>query len=130
MYKFLHLATSRSFIQIERSMGTAFEAMVGENLLIACQKEKQLAIEQGICHNGVPAITVVVDAGWSKRNHKHSYNANSGVGVIYGAATKALLFTGARNKYCSLCAISSRNNVTAQCYRSAYGYLYNVISNP
>ena len=68
-------------------MGTAFEAMVGRNLLIAGQKEKQLAIEQGNYHNGVPAITVVVDAGWSKRSHKHSYNANSGVGVIFGAAT-------------------------------------------
>ena len=31
-----------------RSMGETFEAMVGENLLIAGQKEKQLAIEQKI----------------------------------------------------------------------------------
>ena len=102
-------------------MGTAFEAMVGENLLIAGQKEKQLAIEQGSYHNGIPAITVVVDGGWSKRSHKHTYNANSGVGVIYGAATKAFLFIGVRNKYCSLCAISTRNNVTVpphQCYRN------------
>ena len=34
----------RSFIQMECSLGTAFEAMVGENLLIAGQKEKQLAM--------------------------------------------------------------------------------------
>lgn len=33
--------SSQSFIQMERSMGTVFEAMVGENLLIAGQKEKQ-----------------------------------------------------------------------------------------
>ena len=88
----------RSFIQMERSLGIAFEAMVGENLLIAGQKEKQLAIQQENYHNGVPAITVVVDGGWSKCSHKHSYNANSGVGVIFGAATKALLFIGIRNK--------------------------------
>ena len=30
---------------MERSMGTAFEAMVGDNLLIASQKEKQLVNE-------------------------------------------------------------------------------------
>ena len=116
--------SSQSFIQMERSMGAEFEAMVGENLLIAGQKEKQLATEQGNYHNGVPAITVVVDGGWSKRSHKHSYNANSGVGVIFGAATKALLFIGVRNKYCSVCAISTRNNVTVpphQCYRNWSG---------
>ena len=116
--------SSRSFIQMERSMGETFEAMVGENLLIAGQKEKQLAIEQGNYHNRVPAITVVVDGGWSKRSHKHSYNANSGVGVIFGAATKALLFIGVRNKYCSVCAISNRNNITVpshQCYRNWSG---------
>ena len=39
----------------------------------------------------VPVISVVVDAGWSKRSHEHSYNANSGVGVIFGATTKKLL---------------------------------------
>ena len=110
----------RSFIQMEHSLGTALEAMVGENLLIAGQKEKQLAIQQENYHNGVPAITVVVDGGWSKSSHKHSYNANSGVGMIFGAATKALVFIGIRNKYCSVCAISARNNVTAQphqCFR-------------
>ena len=83
--------SSRSFIQMERSLRTAFEAMVGENLLIGDQKEKQLAIQQESYHNGVPAITVVVDSGWSKRSYKHSYNANSGVGVIFGAANQGIL---------------------------------------
>ena len=83
-----------SFIHLESIMGATLEAMVGRNLLIAGQKERQLAIEQGNYHNGVPAITVIVDAGWSKRSHKHSYSANSGVGVIFGAATKALLSIG------------------------------------
>ena len=102
-------------------MGTAFEAMAGENILTAGQKEKQLAIEQGNYHNGVPAITVVVDSGWSKRSHKHSYNANSDVRVIFGAATKALFFIGVRNKNCLVCVINSRNDVTApphQCYHN------------
>ena len=42
----------------------------------------------GFYHNGVPTVTVVVDAGCSKRSHKHSYNAKSGVGVTFSAATK------------------------------------------
>ena len=42
-------------------MGTAFEAMGGEKVLIASQKEKQLASQQENYHNGVPAITVVIE---------------------------------------------------------------------
>ena len=42
----------------------------------------------------------------------------------YFVATKALLFIGIRNKYCSVCAISARNNVTApshQCFHNWSG---------
>ena len=53
----------------------------------------------------------VVDGGWGKQSHKHSCNAKSGVRVIFGAATKKLLFIGVRNKYCSVCAISDHNNL-------------------
>ena len=79
-----------------------FENDVTEELLEAGKEEKQIAIEN-----------VVVDAGWSKRSHKHSYNANSGVGVIFGNATKGLLYIGVRNKYCSICSIAEKkgNNV-------------------
>lgn len=49
-----------------------------------------------------PTITVVVNAGWSKRSHKHSYNAKSGDGIIVGVETKKLLHVGVHNKYCSV----------------------------
>ena len=52
---------------------------------------------------GVPSITVICDGGWSKRTHKHSYNAMGGVGVIIGSETKKLLHIGIRNKYCYIC---------------------------
>lgn len=44
-----------------------------------------------------------MDAGWSKRTHKHTYNALSAVGVIFGQETGKLLYLGVRNKYCSVC---------------------------
>ena len=87
-----------------------FEQVVEDDLLTAGKEERSLAIAQGIFHEGVPAITVVVDGGLSKRSQKHSYNAKSGVGVIFGAATKKLFFIGVRNKYCSVSAISDCNN--------------------
>lgn len=39
---------------------------------------------RGDHYQGVSAITVYVGDGWSKRSHKHSYNANSGVAIIIG----------------------------------------------
>ena len=116
--------TKVSFILLERTLGRVFEQLVEDNLFAAGKEERSLAIAQGTFHSGVPAITVVVDGGWSKRSHKHSYNAKSGVGVIFGAATKKLLFIGVRNKYCSVCAISDHNNSPCpshQCFKNWNG---------
>ncbi|XP_053403226.1 uncharacterized protein LOC128558323 [Mercenaria mercenaria] len=66
-------------------------------------EEKRLAIERGDFSDGVPAITVICDGGWSKRSHKPTYNALGGVGVIFGAVTKTILYIGVRNKDCSIC---------------------------
>ena len=70
----------------------------------ARREEKWLAEERGDYHESIPAITVVVDGGWSKRSHKHSYNAKSGVGIIIGKETGKLLHLGVRNKYCGACS--------------------------
>ena len=66
-------------------------------------------------------ITVIGDGGWSKRSHKHSYNAKSGVAVIIEQHTKKLLFLGIRNKYCSICSIAEnagKEISVHQCYRN------------
>ena len=71
-------------------------------------------------HQGVSYISVVADGGWS---HKHSYNAKSGVAVIFGLHTKKI-FLGVRNKYCSLCAVAENKGQDPQqhtCYRNWNG---------
>ena len=72
-----------TFIEIERLLGISFKQYLSELMLRAGLEEKQIAIQNKTFHQEVPAITVIVDGGWSKRSHKHSYNANSGVGVIF-----------------------------------------------
>ena len=52
------------------------------------REEKQITEQNKNYHEGVSAITVVVDGGWSKRSHKHFYNTNSGVGVIFGIGNR------------------------------------------
>ena len=52
----------------------------------------------------IPDITVIIDGSWSKRSHKHSYNAKSGVAIIMGKKEMGkLLHNGVSNKYCSAC---------------------------
>ena len=68
--------------------------VVTSKLLAAGLEEKQIGTERGEYHNNISSIIVVVDAGWSKIAHKHSYNANSGVEVIFGFATPHLVFIG------------------------------------
>ena len=74
-----------------------------EELLKAGAEERRIAIERGQYHEGIPTITVICDGGWSKRSHKHTYNAYGGVGVIFGAETQKLLHIGFRNNYCVIC---------------------------
>ena len=65
--------------------------------------EKAMAISNSRYDQGVPAITVIVDGGWSKCSDKHPYNAKSGVGIIIGEETGKILYLGVRNKYYSVC---------------------------
>lgn len=66
-----------SFISTERDIGEIWRQELTESMAAAGREEKQMAEEKGHFHEGVPAITVIVDGGWSKRTNKHSYNANS-----------------------------------------------------
>ena len=90
------------FTEIEQCLGTSSEQLLLKLMFNTGREEKQIAKQIKNYHEGVPVITVVVDGGWSKRSHKRSYNTNSGVGVIFGAATKELLYIGVRNKYCAV----------------------------
>ena len=96
--------TSNSFIATERNIGEAWRVRLQDSMAESGREEKRLAEEWGQYHEGVPAITVIVDGGWSKRSHRHSYNADSGVAIIIGKETGKLLFIGVRNKYCTACA--------------------------
>ena len=61
-----------TFCILERKLGGLFEEVVTSELLAAGLEEKRTATEKNEYHNNVQFITVVVDAGWSKRSHKHS----------------------------------------------------------
>ena len=108
----------------EDFLGKAMKEQLLDSMRLAGEAEKELAIAKNQFHQGVPYISVVADGGWSKRSHKHSYNAKSGVGVIFGLNTKRLLFMGVRNKYCSVCVVAEHKGESPQqhiCYRNWSG---------
>ena len=109
----------KNFINTERGTGEWWQQQLQAEMEEAGKEEKPLAVEWGDYHQGVPAVTVIVDAGWSKCSHKHSYNTKSGVGMIIGKATGRLLFVGVRNKYCTTCNPMSRCRLMLHRYITA-----------
>ena len=87
-------------------------------MVAAGKEEKALAIARNDYHENIPSITVIVDGGWAKRSHKHSYNSLSGVAIIIGN------FMGVRNKYCATCFRAEKTNEEPQkhhCFKNWSG---------
>ena len=108
--------SKKLFISTEKLIGKWWWNLLEESMRAAGKMERELAIQRGSFHQGVPAITVLVDAGWSKRTHKHTYNALSGVGVIFGQQTGKLLYLGVCNKFCASCKRGTEHNHT--CFKN------------
>jgi hypothetical protein len=119
---------------MHRRMFTEIEDFIGSEIIITKQlaesmretadEEKMHTISTGCIHHGIPAITVVVDGEWSKRRHKHPYNAKSGVTVIFWSYTNKFLFLGVLNKFCSVCATSTSKRAEVpqhKCYCNGSG---------
>ena len=79
--------TKKSFMTTEKRIGDWWRDLFEQSMISAGKEEKEKAIANNSYHQGVPAVTVIVDGGWSKHTHKHSYNAKSGVAIIIGKAT-------------------------------------------
>ena len=113
--------TKKAFMVTESAIDQHWWQSLEESMRQAAEEEKRLAVGRDSYHERIPCITVIVDAGWSKRSHKHSYNAKSGVGIIVGMETKKLLYVGVRNKYCSVCAraeTKGREPSRHKCYKN------------
>ena len=70
------------------------------------------------------SITVVVDGGWSKQSHKHSYNAKSGVTVIFGESHQEAPLHGSMQQIlCCVCRCCNKGIDAPQhrCYHDWSG---------
>jgi len=71
-----HLSESLAAMNVP-SMDTKLHAQ----MLEVEKEERELAMEHGDFHQGVPAIAVLNRSGWGKHSYEHSYSAKSTVGV-------------------------------------------------
>ncbi len=92
-----------TFSDLENQIGDWWGEVLKAEMLEAGMEERRLAEERNEYHEGIPAITVIIDGGWSKMAHKHSYNAPGGVGIVVGEETKKLLFIRVKVKTCYIC---------------------------
>ena len=99
------------YADTEELLGKEMMKQLGESMKTAAEEKKLYSITNNRYHQGIPAITVIVDGGWSKRSHKHTYNAKSGMAVIFGHHTQKLLILDVRNKFCSLCTVACNKGV-------------------
>ncbi|XP_050549327.1 uncharacterized protein LOC118271403 isoform X2 [Spodoptera frugiperda] len=100
------------FRRIEKKLGNVWLEHLTEEIKIAGEQEKSIAIKKGhVSSDGVPFVTVYVDGGWLKRSYGHNFDSSSGMACIIGKETKKCLFLGVRNKYCYTCQYYDRRNI-------------------
>ncbi|KAL6417339.1 hypothetical protein ACFW04_011531 [Cataglyphis niger] len=91
-----------TYIKYRENLVDHFQKTAMENMKLAGEAEKQLAIEKNEVINGIPYITVVADDSWMKRSYGSAYDSLSSIGAIIGYLTGKILFVGIRNKFCTL----------------------------
>lgn len=68
------------FRRIERKLGSVWFEHLTEEIKIAGEQEKSIAIQKGhVSSDGVPFVTVYVDGGWLKRSYGHNFDSSSGM---------------------------------------------------
>lgn len=72
---------TKMFVDTERFLSSCWWNFLEDSMVFAGKEEKVLAISRNDFHKDIPSTTVVVDGGWTKRSHKHTYNSLSGVAI-------------------------------------------------
>ena len=59
----------------EKKISERLKDLFEQSMISAAREERDVVIANNSYHQGIPAITVIVDGGRYKCTHKHSYNA-------------------------------------------------------
>ncbi|XP_029177965.1 uncharacterized protein LOC114945823 [Nylanderia fulva] len=68
---------NKKYIKHHNEMSEAFAAAAEEEMRVAGEEEKRLAIERGDVIDGIPHIPVITDGSWMKRSYRSDYGPNA-----------------------------------------------------
>ncbi|XP_077285484.1 uncharacterized protein LOC143910762 [Arctopsyche grandis] len=103
-----------TYTSIEQHLAPTIEECAFDEMIVAGEEEKRLAILNGdIDEEGYPLLTVIADGSWAKRSYKSGFSSLSGAACIVGLRTKKVLYLGVRNSYCCICARATKLNIDA-----------------
>ncbi|KAL7305078.1 hypothetical protein TKK_0002642 [Trichogramma kaykai] len=96
----------------------------------AAEEEKQIAIADGRVINEIPYIDVEGDGGYGKRSYRSGrFNSLDGVGVVIGRKSKKVLDVQVRQKYCTICLLAAKKNVSPKPHRCFKNWAYSQSSS-
>jgi len=112
-----------TYINYHNKMSEVFAVVAEEEMRVAGEKERHLAIERGDIVDGIPHIPdVITDGSWMKRFYRNgSYDSPSEAAIITGYYSQKVLFVGVRNKYCVICARATKLSLEPKehkCYKN------------
>ena len=90
--------TQASFISTEHNIGGVVEGEICLRASLKVGKRRSTWLKRGVLNMTVCLLFVLL------LMEGHSYNANSGVGIILGKATGKRLHIGVQNKFCTSCS--------------------------
>ena len=67
-----------TFSKMEESVGTDIQTVFEKSAIEAHQEEIAWAKSNNQVFRGLPYIRVMVDGGWGKQSHGHSYDSKTG----------------------------------------------------
>ena len=113
----------QQYNKCQNSLSVTVNQELNDSLVKNLEIEKKIAADELNFNGGYPAISCIGDARWSKRSYNYNYTANSSTAVLIGMNTKKILYTGVKNKYCSICQNAINKETKAQhiCYKNWNG---------
>ncbi|XP_029680218.1 uncharacterized protein LOC115245866 [Formica exsecta] len=119
----VHCMSEPTYIKYRNNLVDDFEKTAMENIKMAGEVEKQLALEKNKVINGIPYNSVYNSYSkcWMKKLYGNACDSLFGIGAIIGYRTGKILFVGVRNKFCTLCDVAEQKGIQPKdhkCYKN------------
>lgn len=100
----------KTFNSYQRKVTVDLFNVAQECMKETAEKEKKIALEKGRVIDGIPCVTIISDASWSKRSLGGRYDSSGNCTVIIGYETGEILDIAVKNKNCAICDTAEKEH--------------------